>query len=99
MFEKVMERIDYYKIGNECFKDDIKFLFEDLRKGEGKRKKEVMDILRREKRGVKGEDIGIELNIKRSNVASVILELRKGGVDIININGFYILGDYVNIGG
>ena len=98
MIDRILERACFYGISNECFIDDIRFIFEENGGKESKRKGEIMEILEKENMGVSGKEIGERLGIKASNVASVILELRKGGVGIINFNGLYILDKFVNIG-
>lgn len=97
--EKVLERARFYGIENECFIDDIKFIFEEIGGREGKRCQEVLDILEEERGGITTKDIGERIGISKANVSSIIMELRKRGETILNINNLMILSKYVNIGG
>ena len=98
-FNMVVERLSFYGINvcEECLRD-IEFIMSEGRI-EGKRKGEVLEILKREKGGIGAFEIGEELGLKKENVNSIIMELRRKGVEIYSINRKYILSEFVNIGG
>ena len=96
--EKILERAKFYGITCAEFLDDIRFLFEEQKNREGVRKNQVLEILEREANGITTAEIAKELQLKKTNIASVIMELRKSGIKILNINGAMILDKYVNIG-
>lgn len=98
LIDKVFERMDFYGVNCENLRDDIRCIFEMVKGKEGKRKGEVLGILKEEREGISVKEIGERLGIKGSNVNSVVMELRKEGVDILSINRKMILGEYVNIG-
>lgn len=97
-YEKIAERAEFYGIICQAFLDDVRFLFEEQKGREGVRKNQVLEILERETSGITTKKIAEALQIKPANVASVLMELRKSGHKIFNINGQMILGKYVNIG-
>ena len=96
--ERIQERACFYGISCQAFLDDIAFMFEERNGREGVRKNQVLEILKESREGISTADIANKLNLSKPNIASVLMELRKNGVKILNINGLMVLADYVNIG-
>lgn len=65
------------------------------KKKEGGRKEEVYKILEESAEGVSVKEIGEKLNISGGNVSSILLYLRRDGVEIVSIDGKKILKKYL----
>ena len=92
---ELFEKMELVKSKKEVV-DLVKQYFSELgvnKEGDG-RKAQVLECL---KTGMTTKQIAEEIGIKATNVASVLMALKKEGTEIVRIDGKMILKERVNI--
>lgn len=59
---------------------------------------QLLNILRENKKGISKQEILNQMDINKGNLASLIVYLRKGGIEVLRIGDKLILAEYVKIG-